>query len=96
MAYLLAAVEIHQENRAAFTFKKFPCLCHDFGDKTLEIVLLLEDAARQIQQDLIASVLLDGHFKELRILYANAAKSQISAKDFHIMLIELHAACRIK
>lgn len=73
--YLLAAVEIHQEYRAAFTFKKFPRLRHDFGNKTLEIVLFLEDAACQIQKNLIAPIFLDGHFKELRVLYTDAAKS---------------------
>lgn len=66
--YLLATLQIDEKHGAPFALEKIPGFFHNLCNQTLEIVLLFEDAARQIQEDLIALVLQHRVLEELRIL----------------------------
>ena len=48
----LAAVGVKQEHGTPRALQQLPCLRHDLGHEALQVVLLLEDAASEVQQDL--------------------------------------------
>lgn len=66
--YLLAALQVDEKDRTAFALEQIPGFFHYLCNQTLEIVLLFEDAARQVQQDLIALILQHAVLEELCIL----------------------------
>jgi len=77
--YCLAAVQIQQVNGASLTLEQLLRLGHDLCDETLEIILFLEYVPRQIKEYLIAPVFLHGQLEQLRVLYADATKCEVSA-----------------
>lgn len=76
--YCLAAVQIQQINGASLALEQLLRLGHDLRDEALEIVLLLEYVPRQVQEYLIAPVLLHGQLEQLCVLYPDAAKGEVS------------------
>lgn len=50
--YGFAAVQVHQVDGAAFAFQQVLRLSHYLRHQALQVVLLLEDAASQVEQDL--------------------------------------------
>lgn len=48
----LAAFGVQEEDGASLALEKIAGLCHDLRHQTFQVVLLLEDATREIQQDL--------------------------------------------
>lgn len=87
--YRFATVEIEQEDGTAFALEQLARLGHDLRHQTLEVVLLGEDVPGEIEQYLVAPVLLDGHFEQLRILDADAAERKVTAEDLDIALGKL-------
>lgn len=77
--YCLAAIQIQQVNGASLALEQFLCLGHDLGNEAFEIILLFKYVPRQIEEYLIASVLLHGQLEQLRVLYADAAECEVSA-----------------
>lgn len=76
------------------TLQQTPRLVHNLCDEALQIVLLFEYILGQIQQNLIAAILLHRGFKELRILDADSAKGQIPAKYLNVLLAECSRTVR--
>jgi hypothetical protein len=68
--YRFTALEIDEKDSAALALEQVSRLTHDFRHQTLQVVLLLEDAARQVQQDLVALVLEHAVLEELCVLNA--------------------------
>lgn len=85
----LAAVQVHQINGTSLALEQRARLEQYLRHQALEIVLLLENAACQIQQYLIAPILLHGHLEQLRILDANPTERQISREHLLVASVEL-------
>lgn len=79
--YRLAAVQVEQIDGASLALEQLLRLGHDLRHEALEVVLLLEYVPRQIEQYLIAPVLLHGQLEQLGVLYADAAKGEVSGGE---------------
>ena len=91
----LAAIQIQQIHSASLALEQVLRLGHDLRDEAFQIILLLEYAARQVQQYLIPAVLEYGELEELGVLDADAAEGEVALEHLDVVVGELVTAVRL-